>query len=240
MSGSNSAHCVGWLIWQCFRHLIQDLLKSKGEDTTRQIAFLLKCERSPFTQQGYDLSLLEQQYLTRYKGVRARVVKERQFTSESTAKASVNPTAPISSFGILGSKPSTNFFATSNVSANTPGNASTGTFGGSGTPSSSGFFGSASSTARTTQSFSKVQGSGFNKPANSTLDRATEKQVLDGLAQMGIKDVSLEDIAAKLSPPDKYENEMELMAEVRAYFQISYKVRRASTQAYTQAYAKAS
>ena len=44
------------------------------------------------------------------------------------------------------------------------------------------------------------------------------------LASIGIPGVTATDLR-KLNPPDIYEREMEVMAEVRAYFHVSYKVR---------------
>ena len=51
-----------------------------------------------------------------------------------------------------------------------------------------------------------------------------ELDALALLTKMGYS-VTARDLG-KLNPPDIYETEMELMAEVRAYFQIAYKVRR--------------
>ena len=48
-------------------------------------------------------------------------------------------------------------------------------------------------------------------------------QALSALAALGYH-VTAADLG-KLNPPDVYESELELMAEVRAYFQIAYKVR---------------
>lgn len=48
-------------------------------------------------------------------------------------------------------------------------------------------------------------------------------QALAALAALGYH-VSAADLG-KLNPPDVFESELELMAEVRAYFQIAYKVR---------------
>ena len=47
------------------------------------------------------------------------------------------------------------------------------------------------------------------------------------LAKLGLN-VTEEDLG-KLNPPDEYEEELELMAEVRAYFDVSYKVRHPSS-----------
>lgn len=49
------------------------------------------------------------------------------------------------------------------------------------------------------------------------------KRALEALSELGI-DVKAEDLA-KLTPPDEQQEVLELMAEVRAYFDIAYKVR---------------
>jgi hypothetical protein len=48
--------------------------------------------------------------------------------------------------------------------------------------------------------------------------------VLALLADIGYSGLSIEDLG-KLNPPDEYEAELNMMAEVRGYFQVSYKVR---------------
>lgn len=48
------------------------------------------------------------------------------------------------------------------------------------------------------------------------------KSALAALTKMGYT-VKEEDLA-KLNPPDEYQEELELMAEVRAYFYVAYKV----------------
>lgn len=45
------------------------------------------------------------------------------------------------------------------------------------------------------------------------------------LAELGYVGLTAEDLG-KLNPPDEYETELEVMAEVRGYFQVTYKVRR--------------
>ena len=47
--------------------------------------------------------------------------------------------------------------------------------------------------------------------------------VLSGLAKLGYEGIKEVDLG-KLNPPDMYEDELAVMAEVRAYFQVSYKV----------------
>lgn len=64
---------------------------------------------------------------------------------------------------------------------------------------------------------------GWGKPttqdAESPLDRA-----LAALRELGYKDLVESDLD-RLIPPDEYEEELVVMADVRAYFQVAYKVR---------------
>ena len=50
------------------------------------------------------------------------------------------------------------------------------------------------------------------------------KEALAALAALGFH--AKEEDLHKLNPPDEFEEELEMMAEVRAYFQVAYKVRR--------------
>lgn len=66
--------------------------------------------------------------------------------------------------------------------------------------------------------------SGFTATALTDEERKREEAIaLAALARLGFSGISAEDFGM-LNPPDEYEKEMELMAEVRAYFQVSYKV----------------
>ena len=61
-------------------------------------------------------------------------------------------------------------------------------------------------------------------PALINDDRAKDiENVLEGLRKLGYNGLSAADLS-RLNPPDKYEEELSLMAEVRAYFKVSYKV----------------
>ena len=58
-----------------------------------------------------------------------------------------------------------------------------------------------------------------------------EAQVLAGLARLGFHGLKAEDLG-KLVQVDEYEKELEVMAEVRAYFKVAYKVRRVCIHCY--------
>lgn len=51
-----------------------------------------------------------------------------------------------------------------------------------------------------------------------------EADALSALAKLGYVGLTVDDLG-KLNPPDEYEEELHVMAEVRAYFQVAYKVR---------------
>ncbi|EMD31064.1 hypothetical protein CERSUDRAFT_60537 [Gelatoporia subvermispora B] len=70
------------------------------------------------------------------------------------------------------------------------------------------------------------------KPAKSFVNTATGSTAVDyeqklsdafsALAALGYHGITAEDLP-KLRPPDEYEEELQVMAEVRAYFQVAYK-----------------
>ena len=76
--------------------------------------------------------------------------------------------------------------------------------------------------------FSSAFGGGHPAPPTTTpfVDLAKQELIRDTLANLaklgyaGLTEVDL----GKLNPPDIYEEELEVMAEVRAYFQVAYKV----------------
>jgi hypothetical protein len=65
----------------------------------------------------------------------------------------------------------------------------------------------------------------FNEPDNAMDDKETTiNQALASLAAAGYLGLSKSDLG-KLNPTDEYEAELQVMSEVRGYFQIAYKVR---------------
>lgn len=57
----------------------------------------------------------------------------------------------------------------------------------------------------------------------SLFQQEDDSALLAMLAARGFVGLTLEDLG-RLNPPDEYEMELQMMAEVRGYFQISYKV----------------
>lgn len=69
-------------------------------------------------------------------------------------------------------------------------------------------------------------GSGTFSRAPSKLGPKEKETLLSALAELTKLGYPVkEDDLGKLNPPDEYQEELEVMAEVRAYFQVSYKVR---------------
>ncbi len=76
-----------------------------------------------------------------------------------------------------------------------------------------------------TSSFAAPTTQGTNSTTSGTKPQHDEqaiREALAALAKLGLN-VTAEDLG-KLNPPDEYEDELALMAEVRAYFDVSYKV----------------
>lgn len=65
-------------------------------------------------------------------------------------------------------------------------------------------------------------------PNGATPENAVNSEkinsVLAALAEIGYTGLQEDDLS-KLKPADEYETELEVMAEIRGYFQVSYKVR---------------
>jgi vacuolar protein sorting-associated protein 1 len=67
-----------------------------------------------------------------------------------------------------------------------------------------------------------------SSPLSESLPRrvtpiSAENRALQALSELGYTDLQLEDLA-RLHPPDLFEEELTVMSDVRAYFQVAYKV----------------
>ncbi len=60
-------------------------------------------------------------------------------------------------------------------------------------------------------------------PADDSARQQLVAETLANLAKLGYTGIGEDDLG-KLNPPDIYEEELQVMAEVRAYFQVAYKV----------------
>jgi hypothetical protein len=66
----------------------------------------------------------------------------------------------------------------------------------------------------------------FAKPLEETslFRKDDDNTLLAMLAERGFTSLTIADLG-KLNPPDEFETELRIMAEVRGYFQVAYKVR---------------
>lgn len=167
------------------------------------------------------------------------VVNDRLPFSFSTASAS-GPTAPNAFFG-SGSAPSgfaTKPTSTVGAQARPPSSSSFGAsfvstdaFGApSGTPVGGSIWSRTASqtpgTPLATPAFTPVAPIGDNGE-NLTDEKTKTLQAIIGLlVQAGLSGASLNptELLGKLTPPDEFEKELKVMAEVRGYFQVAYKV----------------
>ena len=69
----------------------------------------------------------------------------------------------------------------------------------------------------------KVNGFALASPGPATLRNEKINEILASLASIGYTGLTEDDLG-KLNPVDEYETELHVMAEVRGYFQVSYKV----------------
>lgn len=65
--------------------------------------------------------------------------------------------------------------------------------------------------------------SNYAAPRSSVSIQARQTQELQALAALGYESICAEDFH-RLWPPDRYEEELRVMAGARAYFQVAYKV----------------
>ncbi|KAH8092249.1 P-loop containing nucleoside triphosphate hydrolase protein [Cristinia sonorae] len=215
-------------------HIIMELLRTKHDDTWKQILFVLQCEGTPFTQNGHYLQVTKDKYLAKYKNARDGVVPFEDQPAvnkhHKTAKPALNASAepwqfaapplpslqsiksatPVTSAGSASS--STGFSLSGNSASFTP--AGTGSVFGAKT--------TLFTPVVTTPPAATPQSTPLKKGEVDPGERAKlENEALSLLVKLGYN-ATVEDFG-KLVPPDVYEQEMDVMAEVRAYFHVSYK-----------------
>ncbi|KAK7691227.1 hypothetical protein QCA50_006330 [Cerrena zonata] len=182
------------------RLAVSKLIASKRDDTMRQLERLLRYESLPFTQNSDSLAQVRDTYLSKYKEVRT---------------------------GTRGSNPNGNF----------PGSSVPNPFAGElilYRPAVSlhkayndcdiHLIGFVSKTDSPFSVFSSpaAPATGFPIKSGEGVRRDDETQALSYLARLGYTGLKVEDLA-RLIPPDEYEEELEVMADVQAFFQVSYK-----------------
>ncbi|KZT39444.1 P-loop containing nucleoside triphosphate hydrolase protein [Sistotremastrum suecicum HHB10207 ss-3] len=227
---------------------IRALVISEIEKYETQILGLLqnlrRLETVPFTQNEHYLSVTTDKWHSHYKAVRAGAVDLNASTrksvaaDQSTAALFKPPVPPTNSAP-------TPFFPSPNGFGNTPSSSASFSFGGKlasqasqatsasqseatpqaapvapslGAPKPSPF-GSAFSSFNPGPSPSPAVTANPNKAKEDVERRAN---ILHMLAVEGFEDLTFSDLD-RLRAPDEYETELKFAAEVRAYFQVSYK-----------------
>ncbi|KAH9830095.1 P-loop containing nucleoside triphosphate hydrolase protein [Rhodofomes roseus] len=226
---------------------LQELLKICRDATVIHLQNLLKLESTPFTQNGHYLSEKTSKTLARFKDARSgkdtmideiRHFQARKQTGAPSKRPQANQSqgdrpaaAHAFDFSALSSTKSTFAFGKSAFSAPsyTPGLPTTTA------PASSPPKPKASPTTPAPASSSSVSPAIPKAPApqaqaeqsSSWVAGLEEREQLETdalalLTKLGYKSLKVEDLG-KLNPPDEFEEEMQVMAEVRAYFHVAYK-----------------
>ena len=159
---------------------------------------ILEIELTPYTQNFHYLESASSKWLARYKDIRSQPDEKK---SPSILTPSVTPPEPVAA------KPSQFNFGKSSATFQPP------------FPSSSSSNAMPQAQAQTPKPF---WDNPHASPENSTKSGKINS-VLASLAEIGYTGLKEEDLC-KLKPPDEYETELEVMAEIRGYFQVSYKV----------------
>ncbi|KAH7920090.1 hypothetical protein BV22DRAFT_826286 [Leucogyrophana mollusca] len=214
------------------RILIPDLVTRHSERCLERITEQLEIERTPYTQNTHYLETSKEKWMAKYKDMREkrRDSKAAFITEPSPGQYLYRDPTPYSSISILTrfkphlpsdapveptQKPAELFWKkkleASQVTPATP------------TPAWKTRLSKRQPRARKNPpaqgelAFDAKAFAPRTSPAADTIN-----DVLAGLARLGFTGVTQEDLA-KLLPSDEYESEIRVMAEVRGYFQVSYK-----------------
>lgn len=201
------------------RSLVTDLVDEHLTICQDAVDSHMDAERMPYTQNNHYLQTAKEKWLSRYKADRAA----DQGSSSTTTKTA--PTAPTTtaSFKLFNNPPQTANGAAPSKKGFTPSGGAVNAFS-SITPQSGSafssppppfFFGNGSSSTTPTPAASAGQ-----SPAPAPLSAEKEEKMRQAIALLtsaGYEGLKVEDLG-KLHPPDIYEREMDVMAEVRGYF----------------------
>ncbi|TFY58284.1 hypothetical protein EVJ58_g6511 [Rhodofomes roseus] len=193
--------------------VVMELLRVRRAAALEQISTLLKFETTPFTQNTHYLSDVTAKTLARYKDIREGKVQDSARHTPSTEKPRAAGTEayheeterPALSLDDLVST------ATQHSPSKFGSHAEKLGFLGGPFPGFTGFNSKPSPGP-------SANGMGFS----DFLPQRLQAEALSALAKLGYTGLTVDDLG-KLNPPDEYEEELKVMAEVRAYFQVSYK-----------------
>lgn len=180
-----------------------DLVEKHCYNCRSFVDAILDAERIPFTQNEHYLQVSEDKWLTQYRDQRAgqkKAEKHKSLTAESTTVPATNDARALQPPPVPNGVVAT---------TGRPGASALAQFGQSGFSSQK----TQATPAPTAQSPGSVE----------NLKKLEELVAFINSSGLGFE-VTAEDMS-KLYPADEYETELKVMAEVRGYFKVSYKVR---------------
>lgn len=199
--------------FRCFdpsaRNLVSDLVEKHRYNCRSFVEAILDAERVPFTQNEHYLQTSEDNWLTQYKDQRAG-----QKASEKYKNLIPEPSEPAANGAPALQPPAATNVASTTARAD--GQGFTFTSLSSQTP-----FGQSSFSGQKSQP-------ALAPTAQSPGTVENLKKIEAIVALINSSGLGLEATAeslSKLYPPDEYVTELKVMAEVRGYFKVSYKVR---------------
>lgn len=176
---------------------------------------ILEVELTPYTQNFHYLESSSSKWLAKYKDVRSRLNEVKP-----TQKFSLTPSMPTAPSQSLPSQPPLFAFATKPSAFAFPRAPSVAP------PSSPVPTSSSSSVEPTVKPFWNHPPLTPSAPNSAlpekTIDTEKINNALASLAEIGYVGLTKDDLG-KLNPPDEYETELKVMAEVKGYFQVAYK-----------------
>ncbi|KAG6918468.1 hypothetical protein DXG01_014095 [Tephrocybe rancida] len=226
---------------------VEEIVESRFDSCNLSLGPVLSVEATPYTQNGHYLSDSTAKWLAIFKEERASKGsngqpphKKRRTNNEEKAPTPA-PATVVAPAPAPAPKPSAFSFAkdTTQEASATPafrmpvaegfGAVSQGMFGAP-TQSPQAFGASSSAFGAPSQAPTLAQKFSIPPPTTATnpiqvVDDGREKNINDALAALaalGYRGITEADFG-KLIPPDEYETEIQVMAEVRGYFQIAYK-----------------
>ncbi|PBK78915.1 hypothetical protein ARMSODRAFT_947905 [Armillaria solidipes] len=219
------------LLTHHLRSFVSEIISEQYASCYKILEAILEVELSPFTQNLHYLDSSSEKWLAKYKGARQEkksqpVPAPAPVQALKPAGLGFSPIPPKMSSGVLDSRPApfNNNSDSSDESSQVP------TF----KPFK---FGTKNRTNTSTPASASApvipiwdqrpSTSGTFLPAENILssfasDKEKTDKALAALAALGFTGLTAEDLE-KLHPVDEYETELKVMAEVRGYFQVSYK-----------------
>ncbi|KAF9066276.1 P-loop containing nucleoside triphosphate hydrolase protein [Rhodocollybia butyracea] len=209
------------------RNLIATVIESHKVKCVAMLKFTLEAERMPYTQNGHYLESATQGWLDKYKAVRSGKLSTDTLDPHAKRRKTDLGAAPTCALPAKG--PSTPIARTNNPSPVSPGTPDKSPSregprrpAGFKTPKAptSPQNADPNSVVVTPGSSDVIQKSQDTPPNEAALKEAIAFLVRAG-APVGHLDPK--ELLGKLIPPDEYETELKVMAEVRGYFQVAYK-----------------